>query len=113
MKMRSDMLDGSWSAVAHGAVIRLLRDKISTTLNPTPVQRIALNRMPEVTARRSRYSYGILANRPISTLIDFNPDLDEVHIDPEGIKVTSRIGWYLKKVRALETLTITSAKAKA
>ena len=85
--------------MARGAVIRLLRDKISTQTNLTEVQRTVLASMPEVTARKSRYSYGILVDRRIKNLKDFDAAADAEKINPEGDKITSRMDWYLRKVR--------------
>lgn len=85
-----------WSAVARGAVIRLLTDKLSVTKDPTPQQKLALRNLPEVTARKSRYSYGILAANLVSSLSDFDPDLDVVSKDPYGKDRTDRMDWFLR-----------------
>jgi len=55
--------------------------------------------MPEVTARKSRYSYGLLVDKPIKNLKNFDIIADEVKFDPEGNEVTQRMDWYLRKVR--------------
>ena len=85
--------------MARGAVIRLLRDKISTQTNLTEKQKKILASMPEVTARKSRYSYGILVDRLITNIGDFDIVADTIKTNPEGDKVTSRMDWYLSKVR--------------
>ncbi|KAH7146867.1 hypothetical protein B0J13DRAFT_595253 [Dactylonectria estremocensis] len=87
----------AWSAVAHGAVIRLLRDKISTQSTLTPSQKRILATLPVVTARKSRYSYGIVVKLPVHALSDFDSALDEMTLDPEGDMVTRRMQWYLRK----------------
>jgi hypothetical protein len=82
--------------VARGAVIRLIRDKLSIAKDTTPRQFNATRIMPEVISRKSRYSYGILSSTLVSTLFDFNPDLDEVTPDPYGKRRTERMDWYLR-----------------
>lgn len=62
------------------------------------VQIKSLEAFPQVTLRKSRYSYGIVVDCPIDGLDDFDPDLDVVKIDAEGEEVTPRIRWYLRKV---------------
>ncbi|CEF88828.1 hypothetical protein FGSG_11105 [Fusarium graminearum PH-1] len=87
-------IDG-WSAVARGAVLRLLQENISSQGPQSIQQQEALNRLPVVLSRQSRYHYGIQVNKPVKNL-DYDSD-DEVTTDPEGTKVTSRITWYLSK----------------
>jgi len=84
--------------VARGAVVRLLRDKIATQMSLNPRQRSALEMMPDVTTRRSRYHYGIIISTEVDDLDDFDPRLDRVTIDPLGERVTNRMSWYLRKV---------------
>lgn len=79
-------------------MIRLLRDKLSIAKDPTPAQALAVRIMPEVTARKARYSYGILASTLVSTLTDFDKDLDEVGKDPYGRPRTERMDWFLRIV---------------
>jgi len=55
--------------------------------------------MPEVTARKSRYSYGISVDRMIKDLRDFDAAADMEITTPEGDWITSRMHWYLRKVR--------------
>ncbi|KAK4159271.1 hypothetical protein QBC43DRAFT_131872 [Cladorrhinum sp. PSN259] len=88
-----------WSAVAHGAVIRLLQDKMSSMsqTNLTPRQKATIAGIPEVVTRKSRYSYGIVCDKPIAALQDYKPNLDKIKYDPEGVQVTSRMDWYLNK----------------
>ncbi|KAJ3544884.1 hypothetical protein NM208_g2806 [Fusarium decemcellulare] len=85
-----------WSAVARGAVLRLVRDKLSTQTNLTIVQQRALIGVPEVTSRKSRYNYGIVVNFPVACLNDVRPS-DKTGRNPDGIVVTPRMEWYLKK----------------
>ncbi|KAH6980884.1 hypothetical protein BKA56DRAFT_485877 [Ilyonectria sp. MPI-CAGE-AT-0026] len=88
-----------WSAVAHGAVIRLLRDKMASQSQSqlSAKQRRVLASLPDVTARKSRFSYGIVASFPISELSDFDPAHDNKERDPDGVMVTRRMQWYLRK----------------
>ncbi|KAF5008343.1 hypothetical protein FDECE_5386 [Fusarium decemcellulare] len=85
-----------WSAVARGAVLRLVRDKLSTQTNLTIAQQRALIGVPEVTSRKSRYNYGIVVNFPVASLNDVRPS-DKTGRNPDGIVVTPRMEWYLKK----------------
>ncbi|KAL6363963.1 hypothetical protein LRP88_03394 [Fusarium phalaenopsidis] len=86
-----------WSAVASGGVMRLLRDGIITHASPGQEKEKILRSLPEVTSRRSRYSYGIAVRCSIEYLNDFDKDKDEVEIDAEGRNVTYRMKWYLVK----------------
>ncbi|KAK0747241.1 hypothetical protein B0T21DRAFT_446196 [Apiosordaria backusii] len=90
-------LDKAWSAVARGAVIRLLQDKMSMQSNLTPGQHRVISRIPEVITRKARYSYGILSEAAVATLGDFDPTLDRVTKNPVKVEVTRRMDWYLKK----------------
>ncbi|KAM5343504.1 hypothetical protein ACJ41O_012041 [Fusarium nematophilum] len=85
-----------WSAVARGAVLRLLRDKLSLLRVRTPSQEKVLKSFPEVTSRKSRYHYGIVV-KPVTSIITDLDDEDEVERDPEGDLVTQRMDWFLKK----------------
>lgn len=98
MTNANQLLIWRWSAVAHGAVIKLLRANISEQSNLTTKQTEAMSSMPEVTLRKSRYSYGIKGAQVISGLSDFDPELDVVSLDAEGLKRADRMIWYLKKV---------------
>ncbi|QPC59282.1 hypothetical protein HYE67_001513 [Fusarium culmorum] len=84
-----------WSAVARGAVLRLLQENIASQRVRSPLQTKLLNVLPDVVSRRSRYNYGILGDRPIAGL-DLDPQ-DVVIMNPEGVRVTSRMRWYLHK----------------
>ncbi|CAG7566230.1 unnamed protein product [Fusarium equiseti] len=84
-----------WSAVARGAVLRLLQENISSQRVKSHVQEQALGMMPDVVSYRSRYHYGISANMPIAK-IKLDPE-DTILTDPEGVKVTNRMSWYLLK----------------
>ncbi|KAJ4142726.1 hypothetical protein NW754_010169 [Fusarium falciforme] len=86
-----------WSAVASGGVMRLLRDGIITHASPSQEKERILRSLPEVTSRKSRYSYGIAVRCSIEYLDDFDKDKDEVEIDAEGRNVTYRMKWYLVK----------------
>jgi hypothetical protein len=83
--------------VARGAVIRLLQDKISVSTTLTLPQREFLSRMPEVTTRKSRRSYGIEVEKAVESLDDFDARVDETFTDPEGIVRTLRMDWYIRK----------------
>lgn len=84
--------------MAHGAVLRLLHDNISAQENLNVAQREALETFPDVTSRKSRYSYGIVVRKSIHALSDFDPILDEVVLNVLGEERTLRMNWYLKKV---------------
>ncbi|KAM0241506.1 hypothetical protein ACHAP5_007545 [Fusarium lateritium] len=84
-----------WSAVARGAVLRLLQENISSQTVRSQRQQKALSILPDVVSRRSRYHYGILVDVPIDNLILDSDDI--VSTNPEGTKVTSRMKWYLSK----------------
>ncbi|KAJ4215494.1 hypothetical protein NW759_009914 [Fusarium solani] len=94
-----------WSAVASGGVMRLLRDGIITHASPGQEKERILRSLPEVTSRRSRYSYGIAVRCSIEYLDDFDKDKDEVEIDAEGRNVTYRMKWYLVKVCDINELS--------
>ncbi|KAM0391993.1 hypothetical protein ACHAQC_006802 [Fusarium culmorum] len=79
----SEPIDG-WSAVARGAVLRLLQENISSQGPQSVQQQEALNRLPVVLSRQSRYHYGIEVSTPVKNL-DYDSD-DQVTTDPEGIK---------------------------
>ncbi|KAF4997983.1 hypothetical protein FGRMN_3503 [Fusarium graminum] len=64
-----------WSAVARGAVLRLLQENITSQRVRSPRQQMALSMLPDVVSQ---------------------PE-DKVFTDPEGTKVASRMDWYLKK----------------
>ncbi|KAK3988226.1 hypothetical protein QBC44DRAFT_329723 [Cladorrhinum sp. PSN332] len=85
----------TWSAVAHGAVIRLLHDTMSNDPNLSGEQQASISRIPEVIARKSRYSYGIEYNEYVDNLPDFDSELDGVVITPEGQRSAPRMRWYL------------------
>lgn len=67
------------------------------------VQKEVLDTLPDVTARKSRYSYGIALNTAIDQLRDYDKTLDMVHRDPEGDTVTPRMDWFLKKISRSDT----------
>ncbi|CAP68182.1 uncharacterized protein PODANS_7_4940, partial [Podospora anserina S mat+] len=89
--------DKAWSAVARGAVIRLLQDKMSMLSSLTPSQHRVISRIPEVVTRKARYSYGIQSEVAVAALRDFDPAHDRVKRNPEKTEVTRRMDWYLKK----------------
>ncbi|KAH6950202.1 hypothetical protein DER45DRAFT_580182 [Fusarium avenaceum] len=87
--------EDGWSAVARGAVIRLLQENISSQDIKSEAQQEALQILPDVTSRRSRYHYGIEVGKDIRRLkLDRE---DEIYTDQEGIKRTMRMEWYLLK----------------
>ncbi|KAH6877230.1 hypothetical protein B0T10DRAFT_540642 [Thelonectria olida] len=88
----------AWSAVARGAVIRLLNDSMSAQKEAlSPKQAKILASLPEVTARKSRYSYGIEVRFRTDVLSDFDKELDDSALDPEGNRETKRMVWYLRR----------------
>lgn len=76
--------------------MRLLHENISSQSIKSEAQQKALNLLPDVTSRRSRFHYGVLAQMNIRDL-RLDPE-DKVFIDPEGTKITERMEWYLRKV---------------
>lgn len=78
--------------------MRLLRDGIITHASSSQEKERILRSLPEVTSRKSRYSYGIAVRCSVEFLDDFDKDKDEVEIDAEGRNVTYRMKWYLVKV---------------
>jgi hypothetical protein len=91
----------SWSAVARGAVISILRDQLSKKSNPSVPQQRAIGVMAEVTGRISKFSYGTVARIPTSNLSDVSA-LDDIKYDPDGTETAARMDWYLQRVsRAL------------
>lgn len=65
----------------------------------SPRQTALLDMLPDVTCRKSRYSYGTEARYPIEDLDDFDEELDQVVLNPEGKKRVYRMEWYLRRVR--------------
>ncbi|KAI8689762.1 hypothetical protein NCS56_00240000 [Fusarium sp. Ph1] len=49
--------------------------------------------LPEVTARKSRHSYGVAIKRNILALRDYDPEQDKVEIGPDGQRATTRLSW--------------------
>ncbi|KAF5632237.1 heat shock 70 kDa 12B [Fusarium tjaetaba] len=84
-----------WSAVARGAVLRLLQENISAQPVHSPEDREALGSLPDVISYRSRYHYGIVVSTSIKGL-DLDPE-DVVTLNPEGFKRVERMRWYLLK----------------
>lgn len=88
-----------WSAVARGAVIRVLQDKLAPLSDLSEPQRVMVSQIPDVRLRKSRYSYGYSALFPIDQLPDFDRRLDKVEKNgADGKDRTLRVNWYLKKV---------------
>lgn len=88
-----------WSAVARGAVIRVLQDKLAPLSDLSEPQRVMVSQIPDVRLRKSRYSYGHSALFPIEELLDFDRRLDKVEKNgADGKDRTLRVNWYLKKV---------------
>lgn len=99
----------AWSAVARGAVIKVLRGSFSpndlvTATDPRLTQ--LLLRLPEVDERISRLSYGVESGIPITRAY---PPLDRVvdrtSVDPDGGQVVWRMKWYLRQVGSPTTKT--------
>lgn len=89
-----------WSAVARGAVLRLLHDEISrrgaSTLNQLQLR--SLESLPRVTSRKSRFSYGIVVHYATDMLEDYDDKLDTKRKFSDGVEYTPRMEWYLTKV---------------
>ncbi|RBA13273.1 hypothetical protein FPRO05_13700 [Fusarium proliferatum] len=84
-----------WSAVARGAVLRLLQENISSQPVHSPEDQEALGILPDVVSRRSRYHYGIVVSTSTEGL-NLDPE-DVITINPEGFERVSRMRWYLLK----------------
>jgi len=80
-------------------VVVMVGAKISTQTTLTAKQKSVLDVLPEVIARKSRYSYGIVVNKMITELSDLDQKLDKVTTDPEGDRVAARMDWFLRQVR--------------
>ena len=95
----------TWSVVARGAVIKVLRGSFSqddpiTAANPRLTQ--LLLQLPEVDERISRLSYGVESGVPVTRawpLVD--KAVDRVSVDPDGTHVVWRMKWYLRQVLSL------------
>jgi hypothetical protein len=92
----------AWSAVARGAVIKLLRHTFSqndfiTAKDPRLGQ--LLLSLPEVETRIARMSYGVESGiETLRALPQLDRKLDRVSVDPDGNEVVWRMKWYLKQV---------------
>ncbi|TDZ33867.1 hypothetical protein C8035_v009232 [Colletotrichum spinosum] len=71
-----------WSAVARGAILRLLQENISSQTNLSQMQKTALAVLPDVVSRKSRYNYGIVVDHSAAH-VALEPQ-DKPYIDPEG-----------------------------
>ncbi|RSL42018.1 hypothetical protein CEP53_012425 [Fusarium sp. AF-6] len=65
------------SAVARGAIVRLLQDGTLEQVSISAEQQYFLTMFPEVTARKSRYSYGVAVKRNILAFRDYDPEQDK------------------------------------
>ncbi|KAL6353611.1 hypothetical protein LRP88_14109 [Fusarium phalaenopsidis] len=73
----------------------LVSEQLQQTLSE--IQKEVLGTLPDVTARKSRYSYGICLSVAIDQLRDYDENLDIAARDPEGDLVAPRMVWYLRK----------------
>ncbi|RSM19380.1 hypothetical protein CDV31_001802 [Fusarium ambrosium] len=80
------------SAVALGALGKLLLDGARGQAYIGVKQQNSLNGFPEVTARKSRYSYGVAVKRNIATLSDYDPKQDK------GEEIERRSTVYLRDI---------------
>lgn len=79
-------------------MLRLLRDRIAGQhIDIPPLLLRSLEKFPQVTARKSRYSYGIAVCHPIDKLKDYDPILDDIITFSDGIPRAARMRWYLTK----------------
>jgi hypothetical protein len=87
-----------WSAVARGAVIKVLKGSFDPE-EQDPVVAAYIQSLPSIDKRISRYSYGIKLGDPIdNTEPPYDPELDSSYVDPEGATRVKRMYWYLTKV---------------
>ncbi|KAF4947607.1 hypothetical protein FGADI_10288 [Fusarium gaditjirri] len=89
-----------WSAVARGAVLRLLEENISSQPVHSPKDREVLRILPDVISRRSRYNYGIEVDM-VAKGLDLDPE-DKITVDAEGVERVSRMRWYLLKGQKID-----------
>ncbi|KAH6660387.1 hypothetical protein BKA67DRAFT_634255 [Truncatella angustata] len=91
----------AWSVVARGAVIAVLRNTFSSKefANSTDARvKQTLYRMPEISARVSRYNYGVEHGVPVhSASPPVDTSADKVTIDPDGTRIVWRMKWYLRQ----------------
>ncbi|ERT02725.1 hypothetical protein HMPREF1624_01026 [Sporothrix schenckii ATCC 58251] len=91
----------TWSAVARGAVIKLLKNTFSQS-DVVPVtderQRQLLLALPEMDVRIARYSYGVETGVPLQhALPPVEPGVDRISTEPDGQQRVWRMQWYLKQ----------------
>ncbi|KAI1843813.1 hypothetical protein JX266_010072 [Neoarthrinium moseri] len=91
----------AWSVVARGAVIAVLRNTFSSKefsgTTDTKVKH-TLYQLPEISARVSRYNYGVengVPTRRADPPVDRS--CDRVTKDPDGTEIVWRMNWYLKQ----------------
>ncbi|RKL31524.1 hypothetical protein BFJ72_g10928 [Fusarium proliferatum] len=95
LRHKDTLIISKWSAVARGAVLRLLQENISSQPVHSPEDQEALGILPDVVSRRSRYHYGIVVSTSTEGL-NLDPE-DVITINPEGFERVSRMRWYLLK----------------
>ena len=93
-----------WSVVARGATFKLLRETLESPEFYRKGTLGYLYRMPTISSRISKLSYGIeygieysgpepCVNPP------FDRSIDRVTIDPDGKMAVWRMKWFLRKVK--------------
>ena len=90
-----------WSAVARGAVIKLLKNTFrreDVVSCADALQLEHLNSMPEIDVRIARYSYGVETGIPLHKAFPpVVPGLDRITVEPDGQKRVWRMQWYVKQ----------------
>ncbi len=94
----------AWSAVARGAVIKLLKTTFSqqqewvTAATDPQLGQLLIN-LPEVESRISRLSYGVESGVPVERAFPpVDRAVDRTSVDPDGTLVVWRMKWYLRQV---------------
>ncbi|CAK7222239.1 hypothetical protein SBRCBS47491_004798 [Sporothrix bragantina] len=95
-----------WSAVARGAVIKLLkntfkREDVVAAADDRQLEH--LNGLPEMDVRIARYSYGVETGIPLQkALSPIIPGIDRITVEPDGQQRVWRMQWYVKQGEVMD-----------
>lgn len=96
----------TWSAVARGAVIKLLKNTFSqkdVIAATDERQRQHLIALPEMDVRIARYSYGVETGVPLHAAFPpVVPGVDRISTEPDGQQRVWRMQWYLKQGEVMD-----------
>ncbi len=93
----------AWSAVARGAVVKLLRSSCAAESAPASRQHQLLLGLPEVSTRIARLSYGVESGIPVRHArppVDWTVDRTTVNLD--GTQVVWRMRWFLRQGETID-----------